>query len=358
MFTLQNNRFSAGIFLILLFAISTKAQNIDLPSLIFSNTETDYMGQIAVNSKKKHGKGILKDDGNIYFGDFSYNKKHGYGMMITGNQGKIKNLPDCMAYIGDWYEGKKEGNGTCYNKNGDIIYVGKFENDKPVEPYPMQNPPMEKYFSVKEIEDGVYIGENSRSYADGFGLTVTQSGTLCFGRISANTRYGVTLEIYSSSSWRLLKYEGDNIKEISTSEMFANIRKERKEASDRFKAQLWNEFIDIANGIVRTSTEMIAYSQRNKETGFEGAEYSNSSSNGSSNKKQGKHKSSGGGSDCGSAWQSDSRSYSDAETLAMKATNESDFKAAQNRMRRIRQKWVARGCHITESVWETKSFGS
>ncbi len=358
MFTLRNKRTSAGIFLILLFAISIKAQNIDLASLIFSNTETDYMGQIAISCKARHGMGIYKDGKNIYIGDFSNNKKTGYGMMIIGNQGKIKNLPDCMAYIGDWYEGKKEGNGTCYNKNGDIIYVGKFENDKPIGPYPMQNPPMEKYFSLKEIEDGVYIGENSRGYADGFGLTVTQSGTLCFGRISANTRYSVTLEIYSSSSWRLLKYEGDNIKVISTSEMFASKRKEQKEASDRFKAQLWDEFIGIANGIASTSTEMIAYSQRNKETGFEGAEYSNSSYSGSSNNKQGKHKSSGGGNDCGTAWHSDSRSYSDAETLAIKATNESDFKAAQNRMRRIRQKWEARGCPITESVWETKPFGS
>ena len=46
--------------------------------------------------------------------------KHGFGAQLW---------PDGAKYIGEWIDGKAQGQGTFYHTNGDI-FMGEFQNDK------------------------------------------------------------------------------------------------------------------------------------------------------------------------------------------------------------------------------------
>ena len=60
----------------------------------------------------------------MYEGDFVNDKYEGKGKGIWENG---------EYYIGQWKNGLRNGKGTLYNKNGDIIQKGNWINDKFVE---------------------------------------------------------------------------------------------------------------------------------------------------------------------------------------------------------------------------------
>lgn len=127
--------------LLLLFSLTLSAQD-PLDSWFLLNplkVSTEKKGRDLFKGQKhkgaRNGMGfILYKNGDAYAGDFSKNKIHGYGMFLTVNG--IKGCEEAVAYVGNWVENKKEGPGICYNRDGDVIYQGRFENDVPIDTYP------------------------------------------------------------------------------------------------------------------------------------------------------------------------------------------------------------------------------
>ncbi len=84
----------------------------------------------------RHGKGTFTwVTGSTYEGSFYNGEKSGKGV-YTVVTGYVKNCPDCVMYSGEWSNDMMNGTGKCFNKNGVVIYNGKFFNDKPIETYP------------------------------------------------------------------------------------------------------------------------------------------------------------------------------------------------------------------------------
>jgi len=72
------------------------------------------------NGSIYYENGLLK-----YQGDFIDNKQHGNGSSYYKN-----NNIEVIEYIGEWYNGYKEGYGTLFTVGGDEIYSGQFINDQ------------------------------------------------------------------------------------------------------------------------------------------------------------------------------------------------------------------------------------
>ena len=128
----------------------------DLASIIFSQAgkKVNYIGQYDDNRRDKNGTGISRDkQGNVYVGDFMRGKFSGYGMLIMANNASIKDLPGTTIYVGEWIDGKREGKGTCYSHDGDVIYSGLFSENYPVSPYPTPRPAQTRYFSDTNTQD-------------------------------------------------------------------------------------------------------------------------------------------------------------------------------------------------------------
>ncbi|HNK94126.1 MAG TPA: hypothetical protein PKK42_13900, partial [Leptospiraceae bacterium] len=72
---------------------------------------------------KKNGQGTMKfKDGAVYEGGFRNDKSHGKGVLQFAEGDK---------YVGDFENGNFNGIGTMYDKDGNIIYTGKWINGDP-----------------------------------------------------------------------------------------------------------------------------------------------------------------------------------------------------------------------------------
>lgn len=359
MYTLWNKLTATAFFVIS--AISLNAQDFDLASMIFQDNEIEYMGQLDWKQKNKNGTGIHKDGNNVYFGDFFNDKKSGYGMLIAGKKGKIKGVKDCMVYIGSWLNGKKHGKGTCYDFNGEIIYQGKFEEDKPLGEYPLRQSSTTS-FSMLGLEGGAYIGEITAGIPNGYGLFVANDGELSFGKIKDGSRYGTSLLLTNPYTWKLVKWTGDSYTEVTNSNAHNAKLQAYKDANDRHWASIKSEFTDVMLGLASSTTQLVAATNGGANssvytpTSSSSSAASTSSAADKSSREKQNSSVSGKSFDCGTAWQTASRNYSSLESRVMECCNKSEYNSLQKKMREIRKKWTDKGCHITQSEWETKSF--
>jgi hypothetical protein len=75
-------------------------------------------------------------NGDSYVGSFKDGYRDGMGT-YTCSAGEIFNCPGCKKYQGTWRRNVKEGNGSCFDSQGNLFYTGYFSNDRPVNPvYP------------------------------------------------------------------------------------------------------------------------------------------------------------------------------------------------------------------------------
>ena len=58
-----------------------------------------------------------------YNGQWTNDKRHGYGMMTYGDQ---------STYTGEWENDKRHGKGKLEDKNGKIIYDGRWNKGRQV----------------------------------------------------------------------------------------------------------------------------------------------------------------------------------------------------------------------------------
>ena len=329
----------------------------DLGSVIFGKkSKTNYLGQYTDNHKMKNGMGILRfKNGDIYIGDFVQNKQAGKGMLISTKG--IANAPEAVVYVGGWRDGKKQGKGTCYAANGDIIYRGKFTEDRPAENYPTENPDDIDYFTMKTIGEELYWGEVTQGEPNGFGIIVQENGSFWFGTNKSGERDGICMTVFGEDAWEVGVYdmgEYHSFNDFKTVAARQEYSLEIREIRREIKKELMNELLDIALGMTQLGIETMQMIQENRNAG---SSYSgdNDDSGSSSGKNRNSSASSSKKSDCGTAWMTESRAYSDYESQLIRnagSLSESDISNIKSKMRSIRQKWEKRGCPITKSQYE------
>lgn len=336
----------------------------DLGKVIFgAKSKVDYIGQYTDNHKKKNGLGIQRyRNGNVYIGDFSQNILSGKGMLISTKG--IANAQDAVVYVGSWKFGEKHGKGICYAANGDIIYQGKFEHDVPVDTYPTINPDVDNYFTMKEVDNGLYWGEVTCGVPNGFGIMVQEDGSMAFGMFDNGVRTGVHMTIYGEEDWEVGTWENSNYTAFNNTQTVAERRKEHVAARKALNREFWGEFIGIAKGLAETGmdlatqgkgiTSSLTTSGTDNDMAASTSNATSSSAQSSSSRKSNSSSTSK-NDDCGTAWMSDKRSYSNYESTLIRdagSLSESDRKSIQNKMKNIRLKWEKRGCPFTKSSYE------
>ncbi|MDR0830715.1 MAG: hypothetical protein LBN95_11485 [Prevotellaceae bacterium] len=118
------------------------------------------------------GLGVVKyDGGDNYWGKFSDSKRDGYGIYFVGaDDSHINNCPDCMFFVGTYRDGQRNGKGTCYDKNGKLLYFGEFRDGVPVDTYPNYFSGSTYKFEYIEYESSKYLGETKDGEQHGYGI--------------------------------------------------------------------------------------------------------------------------------------------------------------------------------------------
>lgn len=333
------------------------AQNADLGNLLLRDAPGDYIGQRSDNSKDKTGSGILKVSGAVYIGDLYRNKFNGKGMIVSAKSNAISNTPDAYVYVGGFVGGKKQGKGTCYAPNGDVIYSGKFEKDKPVDPYPGTGYDESRYFSMMETPDGYFIGEVVNGVPSGFGICIQQDGAYWLGSYKDGDRRGVSTFLYGPDEWQVVNYRDGQYSVVSSSDEYQARNNTIKTVNKKVWSDFWSGMAEVSAGLVATGQQ---YMDMKNSGSAAGADSSGSYSGGGGNASSSSSSHGGAGvskrtkgADCGTAWMSDSRVYSNYETQLIKGgQSEADRRDIRAKMKRIREKWQSRGCTLTKSPYE------
>lgn len=129
------------------------------------------------------------NDGTFYIGGWS-NVKEGLGIYIAPKGFVVNNCLQSPYYIGEWFE-RKTGLGLCFDGNGNVNYAGPFENDKPVETYPMTGFSHDK-LECKDYGNGnYYVGMTKDGKPDGLGIYIWKDGGLWYGEWKDGQREGL-----------------------------------------------------------------------------------------------------------------------------------------------------------------------
>lgn len=231
----------------------------DIATILFGkNNKTNYIGQLNYNGKRKNGFGIERQNrGSVYIGDFSENKISGRGMLIAMEKG-ISNIPNAVVYIGNWRNGKKDGKGVCYNKNGILIYEGHFKNDKPIEEISNEDIPSPKQFCMIEINKSLYLGEVNNNIPNGFGLTIEDNGDIIYGVTKDGIRQGIGMIFYEPDIWEVGKWTDGNFKAFNSSSASENkireFKNENKEWKKEMRGMLTEAAFNFAQAGITTAT--------------------------------------------------------------------------------------------------------
>lgn len=209
----------------------------DIATILFGeNEKTDYIGQLNYNGKRKNGFGMERQrNGTIYVGDFSEDKMSGRGMLIASSKG-ISNVEGAIVYVGSWRNGKKEGKGSCYDANGNLIYEGRFANDKPTEK--MTPSGTTKSFRITDVGTDLYLGEMTGNTPDGFGLTVEEDGSIVYGVMTNGIRQGIGMKVYTAEIWEVGKWTDGTFRSFNSSQQANSKLESYKTANKAWKKEL------------------------------------------------------------------------------------------------------------------------
>lgn len=139
----------------------------------------------------RQGMGAFRfANGAMYLGNYFNNERSGYGMYIAQPGYSVSNCPRAMVYVGDWQEDYKHGTGTCYDSNGNLIYYGKFRDDRPIEQYPSSSTYTWTWKAINYSDGSAYIGELLDGNRSGVGLFIWKNGDAWYGSWKNDTRNG------------------------------------------------------------------------------------------------------------------------------------------------------------------------
>lgn len=84
------------------------------------------------------GQGTYTYQGDKYVGEWDNDKKNGFGKYTAAEGREVSNCPNCKYYVGNYVDNEKSGFGRCYDEDGNLLFEGYFENNKPIGVYPNQ----------------------------------------------------------------------------------------------------------------------------------------------------------------------------------------------------------------------------
>ena len=210
------------------------AQAQDLGDILFGTEKSGYKGQYDFKGKRKNGYGMERyKNGNIYVGDFNKDDISGRGMLLAFEKG-ISQVEGAVVYIGNWMNGKKEGRGTCYDRQGNIVFHGNFEKDKPAAP---SGTPSTKLFRTVEMDDELYVGETEDEMPHGYGLKLTTEGAILFGTFRDGSPRGVCMTLYAGDVWEVGRYSNGTYSAFNNSTAAKNREEEYRFTSKQQRAQ-------------------------------------------------------------------------------------------------------------------------
>ena len=182
-------------------------------------------------------------DGILYCGGYGYDANTTViAMSVTAPGYEITNCPGGWAYVGKFKNGQKEGDGLVYDREGNLIYSGKFSNDRPTEKYPDSYARTVIAFNAYDMGNGdYYIGETVEGVLDGCGLYVWSDGDAWFGFWDEGVQNGPGIMMkyngsYQTGTWK----DGKMI----TAEEQARMKREAEEA-ERKKNRSWTSLLNV-----------------------------------------------------------------------------------------------------------------
>ena len=309
---------------------------------------------------ERDGMGLLKmRDGTLYVGDFYKGRISGIGMLLVPDGNYVSYCDSCTVYIGNYHNGKKSGIGTCYARNGDVVYSGKFIEDKPIESYPSTDDYSFRYFSlIKDDGQNMFVGEIYDGQLNGFGLIIGKNGDLYMGNFKNGLKNGIGLYLKYDAEWEILNYKENNYSVISSSGKYRSAEAELKQG----KKQIRGIMLENLSAVVTSATQLVSSIQNNKPEN-NSVELSNSGNINTSYNNISSTKSpadSRNPASAGTALSTDRNIYSKYETqlIQMRTYPErypnyaSEYKNISSKMQQIRAKWQSRGYTITKSPYE------
>lgn len=237
--------------------VSAEAQR--LGDLLFgADSKVNYMGQYNYNGKRKNGFGIERQRGDvIYVGDFVEDNISGRGMLISQQKG-ISNVPGATVYVGNWMNGKKQGKGVCYNVEGNIVFSGKFDGDKPVSGSEIDK--QGQHFAIINDGEMCYLGETVNNSPNGLGLTVVNDGSVIFGTVREGHYEGIGMMFYSPELWEVGRWTDGQFKAFDNSQIAASKLAAFKQENKAINSQMFGYFAQAAQSITQLTTDIVTAS--------------------------------------------------------------------------------------------------
>jgi len=173
-------------------------------------------GGVHIGETSKNGLCLqVLANGSLLCGDYYTDEQTpSYRMYIVGNPDKyqLSNCPGGWAFVGLEQNNKKHGEaGMVYDQNGKMIYYGEFQNDKPVDQYPMDIPAEEAgtLEAVSFNNGDVYLGQLLDGKRSGLGLYIWADGNAWFGIWADNKMNGIGLYMDYNGNYYSGEWEND-----------------------------------------------------------------------------------------------------------------------------------------------------
>ena len=334
-----------NLFIISILALALDMSAQEISEIFFPDNSIIYLGQLGTNGKEHNGMGVLKlKKGGIYAGDFSRDKFHGYGIMILPSYQDIQNCFGASIYVGKWFRGKKNGLGKLYDSKGNLIYKGKFVDDKPIDALSNDIDSLSR-FSTTIIDDELYIGEILDGIPNGFGMFLDDDGFYTLCPVQNGVKNGVGLILNPPYNWGVFQFGNELYYQIATGVEQESRREKYKRNRDAERAQLLGTFCDIlnegislANNFQNTMNPEVSEGQPANNYISEGKHSSvSTTSKGKYNLSEQQ------------SYNSDKATYSKYDGMLSAAfagnrnASASEIKQWQNKMKQLREKWEKKG---------------
>ncbi|MCM1515388.1 MAG: hypothetical protein NC080_03075 [Paraprevotella sp.] len=330
------------------FPISTATSNV---------TAKDSKGLFVAQKVKGKisGSGLYqRKNGSLYIGDFKDKLFNGFGMLIASTDDSISNCPNARIYVGRFKNGIKHGKGSCYSSTGEVIYIGSFVDDTPVEEYDVNSISAVTFFADINTKDFYYIGEFSADVPHGFGAMFFQNGNFLISRFKNGMRDGICVYIESDGNWMTESISGGQHTFVSSSREYASYVAQSK---NELKAAWKNTFGSNENWttVIANLSEQIQNISQGADKAMAHNHSSERKHDDNTSTTKNKHIISE-----QTAYNVDKSTYSKYDSMLSQVfTGNRDASASeiiswQNKMRQLRQKWEQRGKSFPKSVNETR----
>lgn len=307
---------------------------------------------------KTTGAGMYKSkNDDIYIGDFKDKDFSGLGMMLTSENDTISNCPKAKYYVGRFRNGIKNGKGSCYDVNGELVYFGRFLDDKPVDEFKEDDI---RYFSEVKSDKFHYIGELEGNQPNGFGVVIYPDGDYLISKFIDGNRVGISTYMFSDGNWESESVEGDKVTMISSSEEYSALESKLNAA---FKENM-NVALGYLSQAIQSTGEAISIAKNlgSSNTREHGSALSDVEDAGFSNSGNKKSTQTGDKNNMSEqrAYNNDKSTYSRYDSMLSQAfagnreASASEINNWQSKMKRLRKKWEDKGKNFPHSSNEDR----